>query len=155
MLFRSLAREELAKPSTAATEERRTLPPAALAREARPGDYVAILAYLPPTAACEARLAKVRAAWARAAGCVTTVSFGPRYLHSTGQLHKGGPNTGLFVVLTADPTDDIDIPEMKTTFGALERAQARGDVRALLAKGRRVCAVHLRDAADLSEILPG
>lgn len=152
---KALAREELAKPSTAATEERRTLPPAALAREARPGDYVAILAYLPPTAACEARLEKVRAALARATGCVATVSFGPRYLHSTGQLHKGGPNTGLFVVVTADPTDDIDIPEMKTTFGALERAQARGDVRALLAKGRRVSAVHLRDAADLSTILPG
>jgi hypothetical protein len=152
---KALAREELAKPAGAAAGEIATRSPAALAREARPGDYVAILAYLPPTPAHEARLAKVRAAWERTTGCVTTVSFGPRYLHSTGQLHKGGPNTGLFVVVTADPAEDIDIPEMGTTFGALERAQARGDVRALLAKGRRVSAVHLRDAADLAPVLPG
>lgn len=152
---KALAREELAKPATAPTDESLTLTSAALAREARPGDYVAILAYLPPTAAQESRLAKVRAAWERATGCVATVSFGPRYLHSTGQLHKGGPNTGLFVVVTADPAEDIPIPEMGTTFGALERAQARGDVRALLANGRRVCAVHLRDGADLSQLLPG
>jgi hypothetical protein len=152
---KTLAREELAKPATAASGELPTLTPAALAREAHPGDYVAILAYLPPTAAHEARLAKVRVAWERATGCVATVSFGPRYLHSTGQLHKGGPNTGLFVVVTAAPAEDIDIPEMGTTFGKLERAQARGDVRALVAKGRRVCAVHLRDGADLSSILPG
>jgi hypothetical protein len=83
---------------------------------------------------------------------VTTLGFGPRYLHSTGQLHKGGPNTGLFLVITADPSDDLDIPEMGTTFGRLERAQATGDIRALLARGRRVCHVHLADARHLDRL---
>src|SRR5204863_398641 len=83
----------------------------------------------------------VRAAWARAlAGCATTLGFGPRYLHSTGQLHKGGPNTGLFLVVTADDEEDAEIPEMGISFGRLKRAQARGDMRALLARGRRVAA---------------
>src|SRR5207249_538215 len=79
----------------------------------------------------------------RALGCVTTLGFGPRYLHSTGQLHKGGPNTGLFLVLTADDAADAAVPELGITFGRLKTAQARGDIRALLARGRRVAHVHL------------
>ena len=127
-----------------------TLTPAALRRTARPGDYLAILAYLPPTPDIAARLQAARAAWARDLGCATTLGFGPRYLHSTGQLHKGGPNTGLFLVVTADDAEDADIPEMGTTFGRLKRAQARGDIRALLARGRRVAHVHLRRPEDVS-----
>jgi glucose-6-phosphate isomerase len=71
-----------------------TLTPAELRRRARPHDYFAVLAYLPPSPEVAARLQAVRAAWGRALGCATTLGFGPRYLHSTGQLHKGGPNTG-------------------------------------------------------------
>jgi hypothetical protein len=129
-----------------------TLSPEALRQAARPGDYLAILAYLPPNPDIAARLQAVRATWARDVGCATTLGFGPRYLHSTGQLHKGGPNTGLFLVVTADDAEDADIPEMGTTFGRLKRAQARGDIRALVAQGRRVAHVHLRRAEDVSDL---
>src|SRR6266496_96501 len=126
-----------------------TLSPAELRRAAWPGDYVAILAYLPPRPAVAAMLGRVRAAWGDALGCVATSAFGPRYLHSTGQLHKGGPTTGLFLVVTADDAEDVEIPEMGRTFGDLKRAQAVGDVRALLAKGRRVAHAHLSDQQEL------
>ena len=124
----------------------------ALRRASRPGDYLAILAYLPPAADIVARLQTVRGAWARELGCATTLGFGPRYLHSTGQLHKGGPNTGLFLVVTTDDAEDAEIPEMGTTFGRLKRAQARGDIRALLARGRRVAHLHLARPEDVSAL---
>lgn len=126
-----------------------------LRRSLRPGDYVAALAFLPPRRDVEARLERLRQRWNAATGCVTTAAFGPRYLHSTGQLHKGGPNTGAFVVLTADTPDDIEIPGMGTTFGALEHAQARGDIRALVGRGRRVSHVHLPDPGALDDLHPG
>jgi len=129
-----------------------TVTPEVLRRSARPGDYLAILAYLPPTADVTAKLQAVRAAWGRALGCATTLGFGPRYLHSTGQLHKGGPNTGLFLVLTVDDAADAAVPELGITFGRLKRAQARGDIRALLARGRRVAHVHLRRPEDVSAL---
>jgi hypothetical protein len=132
-----------------------TLSAKALAASAREGDYVAILAYLPQTRAFDARLDALAGLWHGATGCVVTTGYGPRYLHSTGQLHKGGPNTGLYLVVTADPVDDIAIPEMHTTFGTLERAQAIGDLKALLAKARRVSHVHLRDPGDWSALAPG
>jgi transaldolase/glucose-6-phosphate isomerase len=69
-------------------------------------------------------------------------------------LHKGGPNTGLFLVITAGAGDDLEIPEMGWTFGELHRAQARGDVRALLARGRRVAHVHLSSVAELAQLHP-
>src|SRR5437660_1564351 len=77
------------------------------------------------------------------------------YLHSTGQLHKGGPNTGLFLVVTADDAEDAEIPGMGITFGRLKRAQARGDIRALLARGRRVAHVHLGRPEDVSALATG
>ncbi|HEX4628061.1 MAG TPA: hypothetical protein VH137_04655 [Gemmatimonadales bacterium] len=129
-----------------------TLAPAALKRAARPGDYLAILAYMPPTPGVAAGLEAVRAAWARDLGCASTLGFGPRYLHSTGQLHKGGPNTGLFLVVTVDDAEDAEIPTMGTTFGRLKQAQARGDIRALLARGRRVAHVHLRRPDDIKNL---
>ena len=146
---KALARAELARPGK---EEAplATLTPEALRQSARPGDYLAMLAYLPPAPDIAARLQTVRGAWARELGCATTLGFGPRYLHSTGQLHKGGPNTGLFLVVTTDDAEDAEIPEMGTTFGRLKRAQARGDIRALLARGRRVAHVHLRRPEDVS-----
>ncbi|HET9709463.1 MAG TPA: hypothetical protein VFP39_14290 [Gemmatimonadales bacterium] len=148
---KALARRELAGEESAEAAPA-TLSPAELQAVARPGDYLALLAYLPPRPEIDAALQRVRRAWGQALGVVTTAAFGPRYLHSTGQLHKGGPNTGLFLVVTADPASDIEIPEMRTTFGKLERAQATGDVRALLARGRRVCHVHLSRPEDLAQL---
>ena len=147
-----LAREELERAASVGAQAAARLPTLSLddlRRSARPGDYVALLAYLPPTAEVTAQLQAVRAAWGRALGCATTLGYGPRYLHSTGQLHKGGPNTGLFLVVTADDAEDVEIPEQGGTFGELKRAQARGDVRALLARGRRVAHVHLAGLEDL------
>jgi hypothetical protein len=109
---------------------------------------------LPPTPAIVAQLQELRADWGQKLGCVATLGIGPRYLHSTGQLHKGGPNTGLFLVITADGGEDLEIPSMGWTFGELHRAQARGDVRALLARGRRVAHVHLSSTAELSQLKP-
>src|SRR2546426_832 len=139
-------------PGVAARRAPAWSPPPPLRRAARPGDYVAILAYLPPRPEVAAGLQEVRGAWARATDCATTLGFGPRYLHSTGQLHKGGPNTGLFLVITAEDAEDAEVPEMGITFGRLKRAQARGDVRALLARGRRVAHVHLTRPEDVSAL---
>jgi len=131
-----------------------TLPLAQLRAACRPRDYFAILAYVPPTPQVFGRLQQLRAAWGHTLRCATTLGFGPRYLHSTGQLHKGGPDSGLFLVITTDVRDDIEIPEMGWTFGQLHRAQARGDVGALLARGRRVAHVHLSSLAELSQLMP-
>jgi len=131
-----------------------TLTAAQLRAAYRPGDYCAILAYVPPTPAVFKTLQQVRAAWGRTLGCATTLGIGPRYLHSTGQLHKGGPSSGLFLVVTADPVEDFEIPEMGWTFGQLHRAQARGDIRALLARNRRVAHVHLASTAEISRLNP-
>jgi hypothetical protein len=109
---------------------------------------------VPPTPEVFAQLQQVRAAWGEALGCATTLGVGPRYLHSTGQLHKGGPNRGLFLVITTDTGYDLDIPEMGWTFGQLHQAQARGDVRALLARDRRVAHVHLSSPAELPQLRP-
>ncbi len=145
-----LARAELANPQAAPPPA--TLSAAALRRAARRGDYFVLLAYLPPRPDVTAALQRARAAWGRALDVASTMGFGPRYLHSTGQLHKGGPNTGLFLVVTADPETDLDIPGLGTTFGRLQQAQATGDIRALVARGRRVCHVHLADQGDLARL---
>lgn len=148
---KALARRELAAGGKG-EETPRTLTPPELKAAARAGDYLAVLAYLPPRPELGAALQRLRRSWGQALGVVTTAAFGPRYLHSTGQLHKGGPNTGLFLVVTADPARDIEIPEMQTTFGRLERAQAMGDLRALLGRGRRVCHLHLSRAEDVDQL---
>ena len=148
---KALARAELARPGGPAPPLE-TLTPAALARAARPGDYLAILAYLPPRRSVATALQQVRAQWQASLGVAATLGFGPRYLHSTGQLHKGGPNTGLFLVITADPEVDLEIPRMGTTFGRLEHAQARGDIRALLDRGRRVAHVHCKHAGEVAHL---
>ena len=152
---KKLAREELERVGTVGAQHAAPLPtlsPAELRHRARPRDYLAILAYLPPLPEVTAALQALRAAWGRALGCATTLGFGPRYLHSTGQLHKGGPNTGLFLVITTDDAQDIEIPGQGRTFGELKRAQARGDIRALLARGRRVAHVHLTRLEDLRDL---
>ena len=114
---------------------------------ARPGlDYVAILAYLPKDAPIEARLQAIRARIGAATGAATTLGFGPRFLHSTGQLHKGGPDTGVFLQITAAPSKDLPIPGWSETFGTLVAAQALGDLTSLQRRGRRVMRMHVADA---------
>lgn len=108
------------------------------------GDYIALLAYLPYDASIGERYARLRVAIRDRFRVATMFGYGPRYLHSTGQLHKGGPNTGAFVIFTADPAEDVAIPGRPYTFGALELAQALGDFSSLEATGRRVARIHLR-----------
>jgi hypothetical protein len=80
---------------------------------------------------------------------VVTAAFGPRFQHSTGQFHKGGPGSALFIVITAEPAADFEVPTEGLTFGTLIRAQALGDYEALIEAGRKVLRVHLLDAQDL------
>jgi transaldolase/glucose-6-phosphate isomerase len=117
---------------------------AELARIAPPG-YLALLAYLPRDPRTEAALGAVRAAVRDRTRAATTVGFGPRYLHSTGQAHKGGPPGGLFVQVTADHEGDVDVPGAPYTFGVVNTAQARGDFDVLAERGRRVLRLHLGD----------
>jgi transaldolase/glucose-6-phosphate isomerase len=117
--------------------------------EAREGDYVAIQAYIAPTSEAESRLQTIRKALRDRLRLATTHGFGPRYLHSTGQLHKGGPNTGLFVQLVDQPSEDLPVPETDYTFADLIQAQARGDYQALRQRGRRVIRLDLgRDPVE-------
>jgi transaldolase/glucose-6-phosphate isomerase len=76
-------------------------------------------------------------------GCATTTGFGPRFLHSTGQMHKGGPDSGLYLQITAEPVKDLEIPGQGISFGTLERAQALGDYEALAARGRHILRLNL------------
>ena len=108
-----------------------------------PGDYLAILAFLGPDPALAASLARLRESARELTRAATTLGYGPRYLHSTGQLHKGGAGNGVFLVLTTDPVTDVAIPGQGFSFGTLELAQALGDVASLDAAGRRVLHIHL------------
>ncbi|MDQ2854281.1 MAG: transaldolase [Chloroflexota bacterium] len=117
----------------------------ALLGTAQPGDYFALLAYLPADPGIVEQLQRMRHLVRDATGLAATLGFGPRFLHSTGQLHKGGPNTGIFLQLTADPRRDLPIPGWQETFGTLIAAQAAGDLAALQGRGRRVLRVHLAD----------
>jgi hypothetical protein len=116
----------------------------------RPGDYVAILAYLPPTDENDERLERFRAALADRLPAAVTVGYGPRYLHSTGQLHKGGPARGHFIQVLDEPEDDLAIPGRPYTFGQLLAAQALGDLRALTARGRPV--LRIEDPDEMLEL---
>jgi transaldolase/glucose-6-phosphate isomerase len=109
------------------------------------GDYVGLLAYLPFDPALAEPIARARTAIRDRTRAATTFGYGPRYLHSTGQLHKGGPASGVFVMLTADVVADVAIPGEQYSFGTLELAQALGDFAALEAAGRRVMRLHLAE----------
>jgi glucose-6-phosphate isomerase len=111
-----------------------------------PHDYFALLAYVGPDSDLAGELAAFRTAVRDRTRAATMFGVGPRYLHSTGQLHKGGPNTGVFVLITASPRTDLDIPGYPFTFGTLELAQALGDFASLDAAGRRAVHVHLPSA---------
>jgi len=111
--------------------------------QAEPGDYVAIQAFIDPTreAELESLIERARVE----TGCVVTHNLGPRYLHSTGQLHKGGPNTGLFVQVVDDPGKEVSIPGRKFGFRRLIQAQAAGDFASLEERGRRIVRIRLED----------
>jgi transaldolase/glucose-6-phosphate isomerase len=117
---------------------------------AQPGDYIALQAYIPPTPESEVALRVLRETLREKTRLATTLGFGPRFLHSTGQLHKGDRGNGLFIQITADDEQDVPIPdqagrpESSITFGVLKMAQALGDFQALSDTGRRVMRIHLR-----------
>jgi glucose-6-phosphate isomerase len=109
----------------------------------RPGDYAALLAYVEMTAAHETPLAAIRTRIRDRDRIATCVGFGPRFLHSTGQAYKGGPNTGVFLQVTCDDAVDVPVPGQRYTFGVVKAAQARGDFEVLAERGRRALRVHL------------
>ncbi len=108
-----------------------------------PGDYVALLAYVEMNAAHEAELQAIRRAVRDRYHVATCLGFGPRFLHSTGQAYKGGPNTGVFLQVTCDDAADLPVPGQRYTFGVVKAAQARGDLQVLVERGRRALRVHL------------
>jgi len=109
----------------------------------KPGDYAAFLAYVPMNETHEAELSAIRLAVRDRFRVATCVGFGPRYLHSTGQLYKGGPNSGVFVQITCDDADDLPVPGRRYSFGVVKNAQALGDFQVLRERGRRALRVHL------------
>lgn len=120
---------------------------------AGPGNYVAVMVYARKTAEMDESLATLRGRIAKRYGVPVTVGYGPRILHSTGQMHKGGPDEGLFIQVTCDRALDLEIPGEEYSFGTLLEAQALADFRALRAIDRRLAHVHLKDVG--SESLKG
>ena len=116
-----------------------------LLAQAKEGDYVCVQAFIAPNDENDRRIADLVRKLRRRSGLVVTHGYGPRYLHSTGQLHKGGPNTGLFLQVVDDPGDEIAIPGKPFGFRRLIRAQAAGDFASLKERGRRAARIHLED----------
>jgi transaldolase / glucose-6-phosphate isomerase len=108
-----------------------------------PGDYFALLAYIEMNSKHEAFLRKLRQALRDRKRVATCLEFGPRFLHSTGQAYKGGPNSGVFLQVTCDDAADLPVPDQTYTFGIVKAAQARGDFQVLAERGRRALRVHL------------
>ena len=121
---------------------------AAFLDSVREGDYVALLAFIPRGPETEAALAGLREKVQRRSRVATCVGFGPRFLHSTGQLHKGGPDSGVFIQIVCDDTTDIPVPGRGLGFGVVKAAQALGDFKVLTHLGRR--ALRVRISGDLS-----
>jgi hypothetical protein len=111
----------------------------------KPGDYVALLTYVEETPEVESAIQEIRATVRKATRSATTNGFGPRFLHSTGQLHKGGPDSGVFIQITAPDRVDFRVPEAPYTFSVLKDAQALGDFQSLLKHGRRAIRVDVGD----------
>jgi len=131
-----------------------TASPGDLLAQVRAGKYLALMVYLSQTPEVDEALADLRQKVASRYRIATTSGYGPRFLHSTGQLHKGGPDTGLFLQITASHQKDLPIPGLPYTFGVVADAQALGDFRALKALGRKVARVHLArgDGAAISAL---
>ena len=120
----------------------------ALLEQLRPHEYLAMLSFLPRTPSLDDAISALRAGLAKRLEHATMLGVGPRYLHSTGQLYKGGPDAGVFLFLTAESSEDLPIPGEPWTFAVLKHAQALGDVQALQQRGRRLLRVHLRSDPD-------
>lgn len=116
----------------------------------RPRDYIAFLNYIEELPEIDRKLNEIRTAARDRTKCATTTGYGPRFLHSTGQLHKGGPNTGVFFQIEAKDKADFPVPGEPYTFGILKQAQALGDFRALVSRGRRVLRIDLGDDLEAS-----
>jgi glucose-6-phosphate isomerase len=114
----------------------------------RAGDYFGVLAYIQMNAAHEDSLQAMRRKIRDSKKVATVLGFGPRFLHSTGQLYKGGPNTGVFLQITCDDAKDVPVPGQKYTFGVVKAAQASGDLQVLRERGRRTLHVHLSSDVD-------
>jgi len=117
-------------------------------RQRRAMDYIAILSFLPRTATLDQAMEALRNRLSEQLGCATMLGFGPRYLHSTGQLYKGGADNGLFLLFTADDPVDVPIPGEPFSFRVLKQAQALGDFQAMCQHHRRVLRVHVRAPLD-------
>jgi transaldolase / glucose-6-phosphate isomerase len=111
------------------------------------GDYACVQAFVEPSPENDARIAALVDRLRRESGLVVTHGYGPRYQHSTGQLHKGGPNTGLFLQVIDDEGDELPIPGKPFGFRRLIRAQAAGDLETLKERGRRVARIHIEEAS--------
>jgi transaldolase/glucose-6-phosphate isomerase len=111
-------------------------------KQSRDNDYIALNAFVPRNSVYLKDLQTLRKAILIKTGKATTLGFGPRYLHSTGQLHKGGPDKGLFILITHDPDTDLTIPNKAYSFGILQKGQALGDFESLISKNRRVIRIH-------------
>ncbi len=109
----------------------------------KPGDYFALLGYMDMNESNERELTGMRKEVMTKKRVATCLGFGPRFLHSTGQAYKGGPNSGVFLQLTCDDANDLPVPGQKYTFGIVKAAQARGDFEVLAERGRRALRVHL------------
>ncbi len=119
------------------------------------GDYIAVMAFLPYGKEIDKLLQKLRGRLLEKFNVATTLGYGPRFLHSTGQLHKGGSNSGLFIQITDSIKEDVDVPGQNYTFGTLITAQAQGDMKALAQKERRALRLHLNGEtlSGLEELL--
>ena len=126
---------------------------AAFLQDARPGDYAAFNVFMRMAPENREMLQSIRSLVRDRFGIATTVGFGPRYLHSTGQFHKGGPDKGLFFQITCNDVEDVPIPGAPYSFGVLKAAQALGDYEALKHKGRRIIRIHLQRESDLAKLL--
>nr|MDP9361790.1 glucose-6-phosphate isomerase [Acidobacteriota bacterium] len=145
--------EEYKASDTMRTEGRQVKPDDAeaigsLLSNVKPGDYVAITEYFAETSERDKRIAAIRETIGRELHVATTTGYGPRFLHSTGQLHKGGPATGVFMQLTGGGHEDVPIPNEKFGFGVLVRAQAIGDLQSLASRKRRAISVDLGENID-------
>src|SRR5258706_778329 len=120
--------------------------------DAKAGDYVSINAYLPRSKETVNTIQLLRVAIREKTKCAVTAGFGPRFQHSTGQFHKGGPNNGLFLQIVYDTKEDMDIPTEGLTFGNLLRAQALGDCEAFKAAGRRGFRIHLESVDQAKQL---
>jgi transaldolase / glucose-6-phosphate isomerase len=120
---------------------------------AAPPNYIAITGFAPPSDEMDAAVTELRVALRERTKCTTTFGYGPRYLHSTGQYHKGGPPNGLFIQLYQPAEEDIEIPEAGYSFEHLKNAQALGDMQTLRSHGLKVVRLEVRGPDDVRRLV--